>query len=105
MKSPHDKLFKAVFSEPDVVASLIEDLFPPELAQNLDTSTLVLANGSFVDEELAEHFADLVFNCQTTDKTPFQLALLLEHKSYTDANIHLQLLRYDISRKAPGPPG
>ena len=56
MNNPHDKLFKAVFSEPDVVASLIEDLFPPELAQSLDTSTLVLTNGSFVDEELAEIF-------------------------------------------------
>ncbi len=111
MNNPHDKLFKAVFSEPDVVASLIEDLFPPELAQNLDTSTLVLANGSFVDEELTEHFADLVFDCQTTDQTPFQLALLLEHKSYTDPNIHLQLLRYltnrwqeDIAHERPWTP-
>ena len=111
MNNPHDKLFKAVFSEPDVVASLIEDLFPPELAQSLDTSTLALANGSFVDEELAEHFADLVFDCQTTDETPFQLALLLEHKSYTAPNIHLQLLRYltnrwqeDIAHERPWTP-
>jgi hypothetical protein len=57
VNNPHDKLFKAVFSEPDVVASLIE------------------------------------------------------HKSYTDPNIHLQLLRYltnrwqeDIAHERPWTP-
>ena len=41
MNNPHDKLFKAAFSEPAVVASLVKDLFPPALANALDTNTLV----------------------------------------------------------------
>ena len=32
MNNPRDKLFKAAFSELAVFASLVKDLFPPELA-------------------------------------------------------------------------
>lgn len=95
---PHDKLFKATFSQPSVVASLIEDLFPPALVAAIDVQTLVLTNNSYIDADLKEHFADLVYECTFTDGAPVQIALLLEHKSYPDKHPHLQLLRYMLNR-------
>jgi predicted transposase/invertase (TIGR01784 family) len=98
MNHPHDKLFKATFSQPDVVASLIEDLFPPALVAEIDVETLVLTTNSYIDNDLKEHFADLVYQCQFSNQVPFEIALLLEHKSYPDKHPHLQLLRYMLNR-------
>ena len=52
MNNLRDKLFKAAFSERAVVASLVKDLFPPELANALNTDTLVLTANSYIDESL-----------------------------------------------------
>lgn len=98
MNHPHDKLFKATFSQPDVVASLIEDLFPPALVAEINLQTLVLTTNSYIDNDLKEHFADLVYQCEFSNQTPFEIALLLEHKSYPDRYPHLQLLRYMLNR-------
>ena len=98
MTHPHDKLFKATFSQPGVVASLIEDLFPSELVSEIDVQTLVLTTNSYIDNDLKEHFADLVYQCTFYNQAPFEIALLLEHKSYPDKHPHLQLLRYMLNR-------
>lgn len=98
MTNPHDKLFKATFSQPDVVASLIESLFPAPLRQAIRLDSLVLTTNSYIDDELNEHFADLVYDCTLAGEMPVQIALLLEHKSYTVAHPHLQLLRYLLNR-------
>ncbi|MGA0559073.1 Rpn family recombination-promoting nuclease/putative transposase [Larkinella sp. VNQ87] len=97
MNHPHDKLFKQTFSQPAVVASLIQDLFPPELAAEIDLNSLQLTNNSYIDEALNEHFADLVYQCTLRNLTVFRIALLLEHKSYPDKHPHLQLLRYMLN--------
>lgn len=98
MNNPHDKLFKATFSHPEVVASLIEDLFPSELSRHLRVESLVLTTNSYIDDELNEYFADLVYDCAFDDGVAIQIALLLEHKSYVVAEPHLQLLRYLSNR-------
>ena len=61
MNHVHDRFFKAVFSQPGVVASLIADLFPPELSSVIDTDSLWLTNDSYTDDALNEHLADLVY--------------------------------------------
>lgn len=98
MNHPHDKLFKATFSRPDVVVSLIEDLFPSALVAEIDVQTLALTTNSYIDNDLREHFADLVYQCQFSSQAPFEIALLLEHKSYPNRYPHLQLLRYMLNR-------
>ena len=98
MNHPHDKLFKAIFSQPDVVASLIEDLFPPALVAEINVRTLALTTNSYIDNDLKEHFADLVYQCEFSNQSPIEIALLLEHKSYPDRHPHLQLLRYILNR-------
>ncbi|MFN8349454.1 MAG: Rpn family recombination-promoting nuclease/putative transposase [Spirosomataceae bacterium] len=94
LDNPHDKFFKASFSRKDVVAALIENRFPEPLRKRLDVSTLELTNSSFVDDELSEHFADLVYECTYSGEKSVKIALLIEHKSYQEDYPHLQLLRY-----------
>ncbi len=94
LDNPHDKFFKASFSRKDVVAALIENRFPEPLRKRLDVTTLELTNSSFVDDELSEHFADLVYDCMYSGEKFVKIALLIEHKSYQEDYPHLQLLRY-----------
>ena len=93
----HDKFFKAVFSQPDIAAALIENLFPAELTAILQLESLELTADSYVDDDLTAHFADLVYLCQLQDTGPVQIALILEHKSYPEPQIHFQLLRYMLN--------
>ena len=90
--SPHDKFFKESFSRLEVVQSLIEEVFPLELKERINLQKLQLSNASYVDEELAEHFADLVYQTTFADDDVL-VTLLFEHKSFTDFP-QWQLLRY-----------
>ena len=95
LQNPHDKFFKELFSEKEEVTEFITKTFPKELIQNLDLNTLELENGSFVDEELQEHFSDLVYNCVYQGKISLKITLLFEHKSSQPTTpIHFQLMRY-----------
>lgn len=94
LDNPHDKFFKSAFSRKDVCAALIENRFPEPLRKRLDIATLELTNSSFVDNELSEHFADLVYDCMYSGEKSVKIALLIEHKSYQEDYPHLQLMRY-----------
>lgn len=107
----HDRFFKETFSRRRVVAALIDELLPDPLRQHLRRDTLELSNASFVDEDLGEHWADLVYECEYNAGQPLRVALLLEHKSYRHERPHFQLLRYlmnawqaDLKQKRPPRP-
>ena len=51
MSSPHDALFKYVFSQPEHAASALRSLLPEALSQRLDWSSLELQPASFVGEQ------------------------------------------------------
>ena len=102
--NPHDKFFKEVFSRKGEVVNFIESFLPAEIVKNIKFDKLILDNNSYVDQELKENFADIVYNClygevQDKNKKPIEIkiALLFEHKSYQDNDIHLQLLIYMIN--------
>lgn len=97
VESVHDKFFKAVFSRREIAVALVEELLPEAVGAALQLDSLELSNTSFVDADLAEHFADLVYDGLTTNDEPVRVALLLEHKSYVVSQPHVQLLRYVLN--------
>src|ERR1700712_2297198 len=90
----HDKFFKENFSKKEIAAEFLQTIFPETLKAVIDLASLELSNASFVDEELAENFADLVYLADYQGNTKVQISLLLEHKSFKDDYPHLQLMRY-----------
>ena len=52
MQRPHDKLFRSVFADPHKAASFLRLHLPPDLAEWLDWTSLMLEETSFVDEAL-----------------------------------------------------
>ena len=93
--NPHDDFFKVAFSRKDVVEDYITQFLKGGLAKNIDLQSLTISNNSYVTPELAEYFADVVWECNYgTSKTPIKITFLFEHKSYIPKYPHIQLLRY-----------
>jgi predicted transposase/invertase (TIGR01784 family) len=61
--NPHDKFFKETFSIRENVIDFLRGTFPEEILKKLDLSTLTQDNNSYIDEELREHFSDIVYSC------------------------------------------
>ncbi|MFO0715104.1 MAG: Rpn family recombination-promoting nuclease/putative transposase [Sandaracinus sp.] len=93
--TPHDALFKAVFSLPEHAEAELRAVLPARLARRIDWSTLALAGGSFVDEALKERHSDLLYSVHIEGR-PLLLYLLFEHQSTVDEGMAFRLLRYMV---------
>ena len=91
--TPHDALFKKVFSRIEHAASALRTLLPPPIAARIDFSALTLRPGSFVDQQLATSHSDLLFSASITGQ-PLLIYLLFEHQSAADPIMPYRLLRY-----------
>ena len=74
--------------------ALATSFFPKDVLDEIDLDTFELSNVSFINEQLEEYFADIVYTCNTKGNAQIKISFLLEHKSYYDPHLPLQLLRY-----------
>ncbi|MCK8816016.1 Rpn family recombination-promoting nuclease/putative transposase [Natroniella sulfidigena] len=96
MKTPHDKFFKRSLEQKETAKDFLEHYLPSGLLTKIDMTSLEIEKDSFVDDELAEHFSDIVYKANLAEKESY-LCFIFEHKSYKYSNITLQLLRYMIN--------
>jgi predicted transposase YdaD len=82
-QNPHDALFKHVFSHPKRAAEELRHVLPDRVARHIDWQTLEPLPGSFVDDELRERHADLLYRVRLGGRPAF-IYILLEHKSHDD---------------------
>ena len=94
ISNPHDRYFREIFSDPVVAQDLLRNYLPSQVVESLDLTTLVLQKESFIDEDLRQHFTDLLYTVQQRNGAPAQVYILFEHKSYPDRLTSFQLLRY-----------
>jgi predicted transposase YdaD len=92
--NPHDRFFKAVFSREDVAADFLRHHLPAEIASLMTLGSLTIRKDSFVDDDLGEHYSDLLYSVRLHNGQPGFVYVLFEHKSYPEARIALHLLRY-----------
>lgn len=91
--NPHDKTFKLMFKEKEIAQDVIRVNLPDEIVSNLDFSTMKLADGTFVSQELAETFSDVLYRVQSETHHMY-IAFLFEHKSAPDKFASLQVGKY-----------
>ncbi|HUM70037.1 MAG TPA: Rpn family recombination-promoting nuclease/putative transposase, partial [Chloroflexota bacterium] len=96
LRNPHDRFFKETFSRIEVARDFFANYLPEEVTAVLDLDTLELQPGSFIDPELQEQFADLLYRVELVDGRVAYLYLLLEHKSHPDPLTPFQALRYEM---------
>ncbi len=92
-----DKLFKLTFSRPELVRELLKRTAAPDLLASLNLESLAITNASYIDEQLSEHFADIVFDCRTKQGEEVAVSLLLEHKSFLPQYPPFQVFKYQIN--------
>jgi predicted transposase/invertase (TIGR01784 family) len=93
LASPHDTLFKALFSNTRRAAEELRTVLPPEVASRIDWSTLTHEPSSYIDEKMRHKHADLLFSA-TMDGQSIRIYLLFEHQSTFDRAMPRRLLRY-----------
>jgi predicted transposase YdaD len=93
MRTPHDSLFRTVFSDPANAEAMFRGLLGESVAAQIDWSSLTLRPGTFVDEDLAKRESDILFSAELNGR-PALLYLLFEHQSSGDRWMPLRLLRY-----------
>ena len=92
---PHDRLFRAVFSDASEAAGLLQNALPDPLRHRFDWTTLSRREGTFIDEELRASEADLLYQIQHLETgEPMSVYVLLEHQSSPERLMRLRLLRY-----------
>ena len=92
---PHDLMVRAVLSDLTEAASFLQTHLPEAVSQALNWSTLTLLEGSFVDEDLRESEADLLYEVEhVSGATSLWVYVLLEHQSTPDRWMRLRLLKY-----------
>ena len=92
---PHDKLFRAVFSEAREAAGLLRMALPARLREGMDWKSLKLLEGNFLDDALRESESDLLYEVAHGDNGErVWLYLLLEHQSTPDTWMRFRLLKY-----------
>ena len=94
----HDSFFKNLLSKREQAIEFLAKTTPAEIVKNLHLDTLQLDTTDYVDSELQEYFADIVYNCDYTfnnnETKKVKITFLFEHKSYKENIPHLQLNRY-----------
>ena len=95
LHQPHDRLFRAVFSDADEAASLLQAGLSSVIRDSFDWTTLTLLDGTFIDEDLQRSQSHLLYQVEHT-KTgqTVSMYLLFEHQSTPDPWMPLKLLRY-----------
>lgn len=94
IQHPHNNLFEKVMELKGAVSALILHFFPQQLLAELDLSTLKQESRSFITDELAPLFSDIIYSCKWKNKTTY-LSFLFEHKSKYELP-DLQLLSYTV---------
>jgi len=95
--TPHDAVFRQLLSQPDVARDFMEIHLPPQLLALCDLSTLRLASGSFVEDDLRPYFSDVLYSLKTRSGDDGYVQVLIEHQSTPDKQMAFRLLRYAVA--------
>lgn len=96
-KNTHDSLFKLILKDIEKAKEFLGVMLPEEIRSRIDLNSLREEQSSFINKNLKELFADMVFRVKIKDDSGENeafLSLLFEHKSYKDKHVHFQILNY-----------
>ncbi len=95
LHQPHDKLFRATFSNPENAAGFLRHHLDAALSALVDWNSLALLPGSFIDSRMKGSEADLLFSARIGDSDAF-LYILWEHQHKEAPLMGLRLLSYMV---------
>lgn len=92
----HDAIFKKFFTDIEVATNFIEIYLPKKVKQSCDFSTLKIEPGSFVDEDLKQHYSDILYSLKVNNVKGY-VYLNVEHQSTPLELMPFRMLRYKVA--------
>lgn len=89
----HDHFFRKIFSNLTIAKQFFEAYLPESFQAVIDFESMTLSKKTFIDPQLRESIADLLFSVKLAGKSGY-LYLLVEHQSRSDRWMPLRVLRY-----------
>jgi len=93
--NPHDRFFRSVFAEIDCLRDLIQSALPQRICDMLDFNSIRLSAESYIDERLSLYQTDILARARLRSSQVL-IYILIDHKSYPDRWVVLQLLNYMV---------
>lgn len=96
-KNTHDSLFKLILKDIEKAKEFLGVMLPEKIRNKIDLLSLKEEQSSFINENLKELFADMIFKVKVLERNGGKeayLSLLFEHKSYKDKHVHFQIMNY-----------
>ena len=91
----HDKFFKKIMEDIEVAKDFLDSFLPDKIKTIIDLDTISPDKTSFINDELSESFADVIFSLNLRNKEEkVYISILLEHKSVVDKFTPVQVLYY-----------
>jgi len=91
----HSHFFEKVLSEVANARTFLKFILPIPLQNQLDLTEIAFDPTSYVSPQYKSSVSDIVLKCRTrAEQLPVDIYFLLEHKSFQDKGVLLQLLRY-----------
>ena len=98
IKNIHDKLFKNVFENVDNTRAFLRKVLPETLIKAIDFSKISIDFTDYVSKKFKEGHSDIIVKTLMINEKGKELQtdiyILVEHKSYKDEEIFIQLLLY-----------
>ena len=95
----HDAVFKRIYRNPKFCTEILKLFFTAKELAVLDLSTLTIEESASTSGSGKEHRADIVMSIQLQGKKgeqPLTIYIILEHKSFRDPDVLLQIMEYHI---------
>jgi recombination-promoting nuclease RpnB len=92
----HDAIFKKFFTDIEVATNFIEIYLPKKIKQSCDFSTLKIEPSSFVDEDLKQHYSDILYSLKVNGVKGY-VYLNVEHQSTPQELMPFRMLRYKLA--------
>lgn len=90
---PHDKSYKAFFSQPELVESLLQDFVSEPFIGEFDFSTLERLSSDFISADLRERISDVIWRVKWRDSWAY-IYIILEFQSSPHYWMAVRMLTY-----------
>lgn len=94
--NPHDGLFKAFLTKPEVAKDFLEIHLPAHIQALCDLTTLQLKSSSFLEDDLKPYYSDVMYSVETRYGAGY-VYTIVEHQSSPDFSISFRMMRYAIA--------
>ena len=92
----HDSIAKKFLQKSDVQHGVFQSLVPDNIKNRIRAETVREEKTDFIEDNLSQHFSDVLLSCQTVDGDDARIYCLIEHQHSYDKFMALRLFRYTI---------